>query len=67
MALRLQGFFACFFLYRILHYVKKVEEDNTMTQITAKQLTKRVQQLDNAQAGIVLLFIEFLLNQPNLK
>jgi len=38
-----------------------------MTQITAKQLTKRVQQLDDAQAGTVLLFIEFLLTQPNPK
>ncbi|GEM_PF-2224329 len=38
-----------------------------MTQITAKQLTKRVKQLDDAQAGTVLMFIEFLLTQPNLK
>ena len=38
-----------------------------MTQITAKQLTKRAQKLDDAQAGTILLFIEFLLNQPNLK
>lgn len=37
-----------------------------MTQI-AKQLTKRVQQLDDAQVGTVLMFIEFLLTQPNLK
>jgi len=38
-----------------------------MTQITAKQLTKHVQKLDDTQAGTVLLFIEFLLTQPNLK
>jgi DnaJ-domain-containing protein 1 len=38
-----------------------------MTQITANQLTKRVQQLDDAQAGTVLRFIEFLLTQPSLK
>jgi len=47
--------------------MKAVGEDNIMTQISAKQLTKRVQQLDDAQAGTILLFIEFLLNQPNLK
>jgi hypothetical protein len=38
-----------------------------MTQITAKQLTKRVQQLDDTQAGTVLMFIEFLLTQSDLK
>jgi len=38
-----------------------------MTQITAKQLTKHAQKLDDAQAGTVLLFIEFLLTQPNPK
>jgi hypothetical protein len=38
-----------------------------MTQIIAKQLTKRAQQLDDAQAGTVLAFIEFLLTQPNPK
>jgi len=37
-----------------------------MTQITAKELTKRVRQLDDAQAGTVLAFIEFLLIQPRL-
>jgi hypothetical protein len=37
-----------------------------MTQIIAKQLTKRAQQLDDAQAGTVLAFIEFLLTQPSL-
>lgn len=38
-----------------------------MTPITAKQLTKRVQQLDDAQAGTVLLFIEFLLTNPKAR
>lgn len=36
-----------------------------MTQIIAKHLTKRAQQLDEAQAGTVLAFIEFLLTRPN--
>lgn len=38
-----------------------------MTQILAKQLTKRAQQLDETQAGTVLAFIEFLLARPNTK
>jgi len=63
----LMDYFSCFFLCQILHYMKTVGEDNIMTQISAKQLTKRVQQLDDAQAGTILLFIEFLLTQPNLK
>jgi hypothetical protein len=37
-----------------------------MTQIMAKQLTKRARQLDDAQAGTLLTFIEFLLIQPSL-
>jgi len=37
-----------------------------MTQIIAKQLTKRARQLDDAQAATILAFIEFLLIQPSL-
>ncbi|MDZ7363778.1 MAG: hypothetical protein ONB46_24145 [candidate division KSB1 bacterium] len=38
-----------------------------MTQLIAKQLTKRLQQLDDAQAGTLLMFIDFLLTQPRLR
>jgi hypothetical protein len=62
----IEGFFACFFAAGA-YILKSVGEYNAMTQITAKQLTKRVQQLDDTQAGTVLMFIEFLLAQPNLK
>jgi hypothetical protein len=44
----------------------KAGEYYAMTPITAKQLAKQAQQLDDAQAGTVLLFIEFLLTQPRL-
>jgi hypothetical protein len=38
-----------------------------MTQIIAERLTKRVQQLDDAQAEKVLAFIEFVLAQARLE
>jgi len=38
-----------------------------MTQIVAERLTKRVQQLNDAQAENVLAFVEFVLAQARLK
>jgi hypothetical protein len=38
-----------------------------MTQIIAERLTKRVQQLNDAQAEKVLAFIEFVLAQARLE
>lgn len=38
-----------------------------MNQIVAKQLTKRVRQLDDIQAEKVLTFIEFLLTHARLQ